>query len=350
MKKIVHISNFNLMRFKGCFMNGMPVKISNGLARNGYYVMNYPDRDLCRMFGFGHMNFFGRKRLNRHLTEYCKAVKPDALFIGHADVIEAETISEIKKLFPGIKILQWSCDWIVPGAAERNIQALHKYEDCVDVLMITTGDKKLLQQFKNKRNIVAYLPNIADKSIETGEVFKTAAPPYDIMLATSTGKRQFCGRDEEIEAIVDEADSQVNGLKWCLAGIKGHKSLNGYEYIEKLSCSAMGFSLSRLNDIYHYSSDRMVHIMANGGLAFIDRRTGFNNVFAEDEAAFYTEREEFFDKLRFYKKNPEQRMVAARKGFEKIHKDFNDLVITKFMADLLFGNSFEEKRWHTVLK
>ena len=55
MKNIVHISNFNLMRLKGCFQNGFPIKISNGLIRNGYAVLNYPDRDLCRMFGFGHM-------------------------------------------------------------------------------------------------------------------------------------------------------------------------------------------------------------------------------------------------------------------------------------------------------
>ena len=67
MKKIIHVSNFNLIRLKGCFQVGFPFKISNGLIRNGYSVLNYPDRDLCRMFGFGHMNFIGRNRLNKHL-------------------------------------------------------------------------------------------------------------------------------------------------------------------------------------------------------------------------------------------------------------------------------------------
>lgn len=350
MKKIVHISNFNLMRFKGCFINGMPVKISNGLTRNGYYVMNYPDRDLCRMFGYGHMNFLGKRRINRHLIDYCRAVKPDALFIGHADVIDVDTILEIKKIFPGLKILQWSCDWIVPGYADRNITALKKYLEAVDVLLITTGDAKLLKQFKTDKNIVGYLPNIADKSIETGEVFKQRSPLYDIMLATNTGKRQFCGQDEEIETVVDEANTKIPGLKWLLAGIKGAPGLNGYEYIEKLTQSAMGLNLSRLNDVYHYSSDRMVHIMANGGLAFIDRRTGFNDIFTEDEAAFYSERGEFFDKLRFYKENPEARMKTAEKGFIKIHHDFNDIVVTKYMADLLFGNKITEKPWQVLLK
>ena len=69
MKRIIHVSNFNLLRLKGCFINGMPTKISNGFIRNGYFVMNYPDRDLCRMFGYGHMNFLGKCRLNKHLIE-----------------------------------------------------------------------------------------------------------------------------------------------------------------------------------------------------------------------------------------------------------------------------------------
>lgn len=350
MKKIVHISNFNLMRFKGCFINGMPVKISNGLTRNGYYVMNYPDRDLCRMFGYGHMNFLGKHRINKHLVDFCKAVRPDALFIGHADVIDVETILKIKKLFPGLKVLQWSCDWIVPGYADRNIQALHKYLDAVDVLFITTGDAALLRQFKNSSNIVGYLPNIADSSIDTGTVFLQQAPRYDIMLAANTGKRQFCGEDEDIEAIVDEANRSVPGLKWLLAGIKGYPSLNGCAYIDGLSQASMGFSLSRLNDIYHYSSDRMAHIMANGGLAFIDRRTGFDDIFSNDEAAFYTERGEFFDKLRFYKHNHEARMRTAENGFRKIHAEFNDRVVTKYMADVLFGNRVDEKSWQFLLR
>ena len=249
MKNIVHISNFNLMRLKGCFQNGFPIKISNGLIRNGYAVLNYPDRDLCRMFGFGHMNFWGKRKLNQHLINYCKTVKPDALLIGHADLIEADTLLKIKEIFPHLRIMQWSCDWIVPGLAERNIAALKKYLDVVDVLMISTGDEKLLRQFKLPRNKVAYLPNMADNSIETNRCFEKESLPYDIMLCTNTGKRQFCGKDEEIEQVIDEANAKVPNLKWLLAGLKGNPNLNGYEYIEALGKAAMGLNLSRGNDI-----------------------------------------------------------------------------------------------------
>lgn len=351
MKNIVHISNFNLMRLKGCFQNGFPIKISNGLIRNGYAVLNYPDRDLCRMFGFGHMNFWGKRKLNNHLIEYCKTTKPDALLIGHADLIEAETIMKIKEIFPHLRVMQWSCDWIVPGYAERNIEALHKYLEVIDVLMISTGDSRLLQQFKRPNNKVAYLPNMVDASIETQKAFESETLPYDIMLCANTGKRQFAGVDCEIENIVDESLAQIPHLNWLLAGIKGQRSLNGYEYIEALGKSAMGLNLSRLNDIYLYSSDRLAHMMANGQLAFIDRRNGFTDLFAEDEAAFYDSREEFFEKLGYFKNNPQKRMETAQKGWEKIHGEFNERAVTKFMADLLFDKyKPENKPWQIIVE
>ncbi len=349
MKTIVHVSNFNLLRLKGCFQVGMPIKISNGLTRADYYVANYPDRDLCRMFGFGHMNFWAKRKVNEHLIKYCQSLKPDALILGHADTIKTETILQIRKMFPEMKVLQWSCDWIVPGYAEHNIKVLHDKLPCVDVSLITTGDEQMLKQFSKDGKRVGYLPNIADSSIELGRAFENEQNIYDTMLLASTGKRQFCGKDTEIEEIVDKAMSLIPDMNWLLAGIKGHKLLGGFDYIRKISSSSMGLNLSRLNDIKYYSSDRMVHIMANGGLAFIDRRSAFSELLGEESAAFYTEEEEFFDKLKFYHSHPESRMKIAKNGWEKVHKEFNEVTIGRYIADILFGNEIKEyKNWHIM--
>ena len=336
MKKIIHVSNFNLLRLKGCFQVGFSMKISNGLIRNGYSVYNYPDRDLSRMFGFGHMNFWGKKKVNEHLIEFCKMVRPDVLFIGHADNIYASTISEIRDMFPKLRVVQWNCDWIVPGMAERNINALNDKKDVCDVTFVSTGDKELLKQFKTKCNKVCYLPNMVDGSVETGKSFEKETLPYDIMLAASTGKRQFCGKDEELENIIAEAEKKIPDIKWLLGGIGDNKTFNGADYIEAFTKASMGFNISRVNDVYLYSSDRMAHIMANGQLAFVDRRTGFNDLFDELEVAFYSEPEEFFDKVKFFKQNPLKRMKMAKKGYEKVHTQFNEQVLTKYMMDVLF--------------
>lgn len=350
MKKIIHISNFNLIRLKGCFQVGFPFKISNGLIRCGYAVFNYPDRDLCRMFGWGHMNWFARRKLNQHLIKYCRSIEPDALFIGHADLIAEETILTIKQMFPNLKVLQWSCDWIAPQSGERNINALKSKLRVADVNLISTGDKKLLSQFKTAHNRVGYVPNMADDAIETGRAFEAEDLPYDVMLCANTGVRQFCGVDEDVEQIVDESTAKVAGLRWKLAGLKQAPSLNGYEYIRALGQSAMGFNLSRRNDIYLYSSDRMIHSFANGQMVLLDSRNGFQDLFSENEAVFYSEREEFFDKLRYYKQNPQQRMKIAAAGHLKAHTEFSNVKVAQYMADVLFNEDYKPSAsWQILL-
>ena len=350
MKKIIHISNFNLIRLKGCFQVGFPFKISNGLTRNGYAVFNYPDRDLCRMFGFGHQNWFAKRKLNQHLLEYCRVMEPDALFIGHADLIEEETILKIKDIFPALKILQWSCDWIVPPYAERNINAVKSKLNVADVNLISTGDKKLLQQFKTATNRVGYVPNMADDALETGRAFAQSELPYDIMLCANTGRRQFCGQDQEVEDIINNSMAQVENLRWKLAGLKGFPALNGFEYIRALGQSAMGLNLSRVNDVYLYSSDRLIHSLANGQLVFLDKRNGFQDIFSADEAVFYETAEEFYDKLRYYKEHPQERMKIAAQGHQKAHSEFSNVAVTKYMADVLFDEDYKpQKPWQIII-
>ena len=350
MKKIIHIANFNLIRLKGCFQVGFPFKISNGLTRAGYAVFNYPDRDLCRMFGFGHMNWWAKRKLNQHLINYCKVMEPDALFVGHADLVEEETLLKIKEMFPHLKILQWSCDWIVPEYAQRNIAAIKSKLKAADVNLISTGDKKLLQQFKTTDNKVGYLPNMVDDALETGRAFEYENLPYDVMLCANTGRRQFCGQDQDIEPIIDESMQKIENLRWKLAGIKGMPTLNGFEYLRALEQTAMGFNLSRVNNVYLYSSDRMIHSFANGQLVLLDKRNGFQNLFGENEAAFYETKEEFFDKIRYYKNNPQERMKIAAAGHQKVHNEFSNVKIAQYMANILFEEDFQPTTsWQIII-
>ncbi len=277
-------------------------------------------------------------------------MEPDALFIGHADLIEEETILKIKDIFPKLKVLQWSCDWILPPLAERNIKAVKSKLNVADVNLISTGDKELLKQFKTKTNRVGYVPNMADDALETGRAFEQENLPYDVMLCTNTGCRQFCGQDEDVEQIIDESLVQVPNLKWKLAGLKGMPTLNGFEYIRALGQSAMGFNLSRVNDVYLYSSDRLIHSFANGQMVLIDKSNGFQDIFSDKEAVFYETKEEFFDKLKYYKNNPQERMKIAAAGHQKVHTEFSNVAVTKYMADVLFDEDYQpEKNWQILI-
>jgi len=352
MSRILHIANFNTLRLKGCFQCGFPVKISNGLIKNGHEVINYPDRDLCRMFGFGHMNKLGRWRLNRHLISFCKTIKPDAILIGHANTITNETLFSLKQLFPQMPVMQWNCDAILPGyhGCDRNIKALEERLPVVDMTMISTADSNLLAHFKQQGKPVAYLPNMVDKAIESGTSYKQEQLPYDILLCANTEKRDFCGTDTDVEKIIAQSEQKIRGIRWLLAGIKGQPQLNGSAYLEAFHKAAIGFNLSRYNNIYLYSSDRLAHIIGNGQLALIDRRTGFNQILGEEGAAFYDNEEEFYDKLKFFVTNPQSRMEIARRGYEIFYREFSNTEVTRYMGDLLFGNfKTAQKSWQIVL-
>lgn len=337
MARIIHVSNFNLLRLKRCYLNSASFKISNGLIRNGHHVINFPDRDLCRMFGFGHMNWLGRKRVNKHLITFCKSIKPDAILLGHADTITTETLKEIKKLLPNVKILQWNVDWIVPGLDDENIDVIKSKLNVVDATLVTTAESKLLKQFEKEDKFVGFLPNITDNSIETFDMFEKESSEYDMMFCASrNGIRQFCSKNVRVSDIVNDIKEKLPNLKMLLAGFSREQSLDGIDYQNAHGKCVIGFNLSRVNDVYLYTSDRLAHVVGNGQMAIIDRRTGYGDIFNDDEMVFYETREEFFEKLKYYSSNPKERMRVAKKGCEKYRKLFNEKVVAKYIMDILF--------------
>lgn len=345
MARILHVSNFNLLRLKGCYLNSASFKINNGLIRNGHYVVNFPDRDLCRMFGFGRMNWLGRKRVNKHLIEFCKNVKPDAILLGHADTITAETLKEIREILPDVRIMQWNVDIIVPGVEDRNIVNIKSKLEVVDATIITTAEPKLLKQFEYSNKFVGFFPNITDESIENLNMFEKETSEYDMLFCSSKNSmRQFCEKTSRVSDIVDIFKTEASDVKMLLAGFSQEQLFNGIDYQNAHSRCTIGFNLSKVNDAYLYSSDRLAHMVGNGQMVLIDKRTGYGDIFNDDEMVFYETKEEFFDKLKYYIDNPQERMKIAKKGCEKYRELFNEQVVAKYIVDVLF-NTLNKKEY-----
>lgn len=343
MKKILHIANFNLIKTKGCSQNSTQIKISNGLIRNGYQVINYSDRDMARMLGMGSMNFLGLKRLQQNLLRFCKEVQPDAIISGHVDTVTAETWAEIKRRFPQIKILEWNVDSIAPTCEEddyssENIKKIKNRAQFADFLLITTAQKDLLQQLENGHTQVGFLPNIVDRSLEYGRAFEHEHLNYDLMLACNPNcRRQFCGKFKNVEEIAQSLIDNVSDLRPLFAGLLGNPRLEASHYQQAYLQCAMGFSLNHINDAYLYSSDRLAHMVGNGLLAFVDIRSGYSDLFSTEEMVFYQEPNDLYEKIAYYKFHPQERMKIARAGYEKYYKLFNEVRVTRYIADLLEG-------------
>ena len=346
--QILHISDFKYLRLKSCYQNSMAIKISNGLIRNGHAVINYPERDLCRHFGFGHMNSLGKKRLQRHLIDFCRNTQPQIILLGHADVVEPQTLAEIKHILPNVRFVQWTCDAIDASAHPKNFENMKRFLDFVDTIFITTGQKECLELFKTDKNVISFFPNIADKANEFYRMFEHDAP--NDLLFCCGGTRNFFGSWINVNNMVEDLISQIPDLKVFYMGTQGRSPLSGFDYMSAFCNANMGLNISLLNDVYLYSSDRMAHLMGNGLLTFVAKSTGFGDMFTDQELVLVESFEDLRDKISFYKNHPQEAQKIAKNGWQKYHEECSDVVVTKYMMDII-ERKFESQKEHwTLLK
>ena len=343
--RIIHCANFNTIRLKGCYMASMGYKLTNGLVRLGHQVLLYSDRDMTRTFGI-----WGKKcpgaitKNNKNFIKFCLNLRPDVIFLGHADTISLKTLFSIKEAIPNVKIVQWNVDSINPSLPEgqHNIENIKQKLPAVDLTLITTAKKDLLKIFEPSKHKVYFIPNPVDRSIETAQVFSNPDTKYDLFFAASPKvKRDVGGTLMDGEELYNYISSNCPKAKLMFPRIN-HPSADGIAYLELLKNSAMVLNLSRTADDYLYSSDRMAHAMGNGCLIFQDLRTGFQNIFKEDEIAFYSTPEELVSKINFYLEHKDQRMSMAQKGWQHYYELFNETRVASYVLSLL-DNTFNPK-------
>lgn len=347
MKRILNVADFSTVRLKNCYINAAVRKVSKGLIKNGYDVIEYSDRDMCRLLGYlGSKNIIGEKRLQNHFIDFCVKTQPDAILLNHADTIYPETLKTVKQLLPNVKLLQYNIDAICPTLPHglANAEKIKSKLDIVDATIITTADKDLVEQFVRPGKYVGYMPNIADKSVETGKMFEVENPEFDLIFGGTQGTRQFCGKKVLYMDIINILKSNIKNIKMNVFGLNKKGKLEGPNYQNAYLKAAMGINLSAVNDNYLYSSDRMAHIMGNGLLCLVDEATGFKDIFSENEVAFYKTEKEFLEKIEFYKNNPQERMRIAKNGYNKYYQLFNETIVAQYIIDILF-NKIDEKNY-----
>ena len=346
-KRIVHCANFNTVRLKGCYMTSMGYKLTNGLTRLGHQVLTYGDRDIAKIFGLmGHKMPWSMNKANDNFYNFCLNTKPDVILLGHADTIYPETLQKIREALKDVTIIQWNVDNVNPEepSAMHNIKQIKQKIDLVDYTFITTADKNLLSVLDLKKNKVFYLPNPVDASIEKYRVYEEKKPTYDLFFAASPNTiRDLGGEIVTSKEVADFISNNVKDANMLFPRLY-HPSLDGISYIEALSKSAMVLNMSRNNSDYLYSSDRMAHAMGNGCLALIDERTGFKDIFNDDEAAFYSSKENLIEKINYYTKNPEQRQLVAKNGWRRYHELFNEKALTEYMMSVV-DNTFDSAKY-----
>jgi hypothetical protein len=332
--RIVHVAIFNTHKY-GTDFYATDRKISHGLIRNGHFVYDFSYRDICRSESIFKTTRLGTGRVNQKLLQVCKTIRPDLLLLGHSELIQLETLKKIKEILPGLKIALWFVDSLFLSKTHKTAHLFDRLEG-IDVFFATTGGE-YLKAFKTKKNIVSFIPNMVDGAVEVNRNFIPDAFDIDFL---------YCGRDDAesgrksfLAPLFDAIDKK---MRCEIRGAFGNPLVFGNDYIKLLSRTKMGLNFSRRNDIYLYSSDRIVQLTGNGILTFCPKVPGMETLFNDSEIIYFNEVPELVDKIAFYHGHDAERKRIAENGWHKTHMSYNASRVTRFMLELIWEENFSQ--------
>jgi hypothetical protein len=99
----------------------------------------------------------------------------------------------------------------------------------------------------------------------------------------------------------------------------------------------MGLNISRRNDVHWYSSDRMAHLAGNGVLVVMERASGFERLFSDDEIAFYDTPEGLLDILDRFGRDDVACRTMAQRGWAAYHAMFDSTRVAQYMVAVVDG-------------
>ncbi|MDC0043931.1 glycosyltransferase [Candidatus Pelagibacter sp.] len=342
--KIMHITNFN-EKHNGRLQYNTGRRINNGFIRLGHNVLQVSDRDILAN-SKNISDIKGSKSLNNKILENEKNFKPDILVLGHADSVTKSTLVNLRERNPNLKICQWFLDPVSkfgPDYSKNKNRVLDK-SDIIDATFLTTDPKSLSFKINNS----FFMPNPADKSFETLENYNFDCP-YDVFFAMSHGVHRGelkTGKTDNRELIINKILEKEASIKFDIYGMKNIQPIWGNNFIEKISQSKMGLNLSRGEPLKYYSSDRIVQLMGNGLLTFIDNKTMYSDFFNKKELITYSNINDLTEKILKYKKDDKLRKLIAKNGKNKYLKYFNsDLVADYILCKTLNIKSKNKFIW-----
>lgn len=333
--KILHVASMSLTP-KGAGFYGVSFKLSNGLVRAGHHVLNFSDRDIARAATIFRSRAFGAPAANRKLVEVARSFRPDLVLFGHADIIRPETLAELRSVVPGVRLVQWNVD---PLFEADNVARINAKIAAVDWTFVSTAGPQL-EDLGQGKYPVSFLPNPVDPSIERARNFEKRREELGHDAFFAAGNPALVRSHADVTAPVGEIVARLrNGcpnLRFATPG-SGGPPVFGAAFEALLADSAMGLNVSRRNDVRLYSSDRLAQMAGSGMLVFVDRATGYGDIFSEDEFAFYSTEVELFEKLKFFHDYDELRMRMAHCGWEAYRRFFDCREIAAYLVDVVMG-------------
>ncbi|WP_440938087.1 glycosyltransferase [Candidatus Pelagibacter sp.] len=325
--KILHITNFN-QRFNGRLHYNTGKRLNNGFIRLGHNVLTISDRDIINQ-SKKITDIKGTITLQNSILESAKNFKPDIIILGHADSVSFNTLEKLKN--SNIPISQWFLDPITKYGPDYQInkkRILNKNK-IIDASFLTTDPNSL--DFKLKNSF--FMPNPCDISFEILENYNFNNK-NDIFFAMSHGVHRGNlkkGKFDDRELFVKKLIKKNENINFDIYGMDGIQPIWSDNFLRNISNSNMALNLSRGKPIKYYSSDRIVQLIGNGLLTFIDEKTQLNDFFSKNEVVFYKNIDDLGEKIQKFKKDDKNRKKIAKQGKKFYFKYFNSTLVADYI-------------------
>jgi len=345
--RILHITNFN-ERLDGRLFFNTGRRINNGFIRLGHSVLGFSDRDIQKYYKSIN-DLKGAKTLNDKLRKTCYNYKPDLIILGHADLISANQIHELRNDYPNVRVGQWFLDPLNkkgPDYERNKLRILDKINK-VDATFTTTSPSVLNFLPKNNKNF--FIPNPSDPSFETLNNYSKPCN-VDVFFALSHGVHRGVlktGKTDDRINFIEKLKKTTSDVKFDIYGVDKVQPIWADHYFKTISNAKMGLNLSRGDAIKYYSSDRITQIIGNGLVCLIDEKTQYQDFFSNKEMVFYKDINDLSEKISKISKDERLRKSIGKKGKEKYMKYFNSRLVAQFIIDKTLGVDNKKKYiWH----
>ena len=320
--RILHCAMFSVNKYGANYYSGH-TRLSNGFIRNGHFVYNFSYRDVAREEAPLGIKELGMKKMNKRFVETAENIAADVVLLGHAEFIEAETLIEIKKRLPKCKIVMWWVDWwhnLVKYDAVMN-----RRMPLLDALFMTSDPDFVRENFAPTRQAEKFffMPNSCDPSMDKGRAYDVAEPLHEVLFIG----RSFGSRDD----LLSHFKKSMSDLNIGLYGQGRENFVTGHRYLELVSNSRIGINFSRDNSMPLYTSNRMVHLAANGCLVMTPDTPRMKEIFTPDEVVYFSSAQDCEEKVRYYLEHYEEAKTIAKAGQVRAHRDYDAQVISSEM-------------------
>jgi hypothetical protein len=333
--RILHIANFNQFKYAAWYMN-LDAKLSLGFSQLGHAVYNFSQRDIARAENLFKSKNLGRKAMIKALLETVDNFSPELVVLGHSEMLDVETLRELRAKLPSTPFVMWYCDPLFREYEDvYDLPLLAERSEIVDVIFTTSG-AYVLNKIVQGCCKVAHVPNWVHSGCESGKAFANSNLSNDLIYAGND--YNLAGRKALLESLVDSSD----GVKFALYQALGNRRIHGRAYYEQLGQSLMGLSLSRRFDVPWYTSDRMQQEMGNGVCTISPKTPGLTELFSEDEVVWFDHEDEILEKVLWYKSNETEARLIAERGWHAAHERCNAKRVAQFMLDLAFDHALSE--------